>query len=213
MTTQTIAGIAIPDTQLVRDTTDYIRDVEDDLLFNHSRRVFLFGALHGRRLGLEPDLELLYVGAMFHDIGLTTNFRDSMLRFEVDGANAAEKFLRNQGFDDAAVRKVWLAIALHTTPGVPEFLDPEIALVTAGVETDVLGIGRDDLPDEARSAVTAAHPRPDFKRRILQAFTDGNVHRPHSTFGNVNADVLAHFDPTFVREDFVDIIVNNGWPE
>jgi hypothetical protein len=155
----------------------------------------------------------LYVGAMFHDIGLTDGFRDSMLRFEVDGANAAEKFLRDRGFDDAAVRKVWLSIALHTTPGVPEFLDPEIALVTAGVETDVLGIGRDDLPEEVRNAVTAAHPRPDFKRRILQAFTDGNVHRPRSTFGNVNADVLAHFDPTFVRDDFVDIILNNSWPE
>jgi HD domain-containing protein len=213
MTTQTIAGIAIPDTALVRDTTDYIRDLEDDLLFDHSRRVFLFGALQGQRRGLEPDLELLYVGAMFHDIGLTAGYRDSMLRFEVDGANAAEKFLRDHGFDDAAVRKVWLSIALHTTPGVPEFLDPEIALVTAGVETDVLGIGRDDLPDEARTAVTAAHPRPDFKRRILQAFTDGNVHRPRSTFGNVNADVLAHFDPTFVRDDFVDTILNNSWPE
>jgi hypothetical protein len=212
MTIQTIAGIAIPDTQLVRDTTEYIRDVEDDLLFNHSRRVFLFGALHGRRLGLEPDLELLYVGAMFHDIGLTTNFRDSMLRFEVDGANA-EKFLRNQGFDDSAVRKVWLAIALHTTPGVPEFLDPEIALVNAGVKTDVVGIGRDDLPEEVRDAVTAAHPRPDFKRRILRAFFDGNVHRPHSTYGTINADVMAHFDPTFVRDDFAAIILNNGWPE
>jgi hypothetical protein len=213
MTTQTIAGIAIPDTQLVRDTTEYIRDVEDDLLFNHSRRVFLFGALQGRRLGLEPDLELLYVGAMFHDIGLTANFRDSMLRFEVDGANAAEKFLRNQGFDDAAVRKVWLAIALHTTPGVPEFLDPEIALVNAGVKTDVVGIGRDDLPAEVRDAVTAAHPRPDFKRRILRAFFDGNRHRPHSTYGTINADVLAHFDPAFVRDDFAEIILNNDWPE
>jgi HD superfamily phosphodiesterase len=213
MTTQTIAGIALPDTQLVRDTTEYIRDTENDLLFDHSRRVFLFGALQGRRRGLDPDLELLYVGAMFHDIGLTDGFRDSALRFEVDGANAAEKFLRDHGFDDAAVRKVWLSIALHTTPGVPEFLDPEIALVTAGVETDVLGIGRDDLPEEVRNAVTAAHPRPDFKRRILQAFTDGNAHRPRSTFGNVNADVLAHFDPTFVRDDFVDIILNNSWPE
>jgi hypothetical protein len=213
MTTQTIAGIAIPDTQLVRDTTAYIRDVEDDLLFDHSRRVFLFGALHGRRLGLAPDLELLYVGAMFHDIGLTTNFRDSMLRFEVDGANAAEKFLRNQGFDDAAVRKVWLAIALHTTPGVPEFLDPEIALVNAGVKTDVVGIGRDDLPEEVRDAVTAAHPRPDFKRQILRAFFDGNVHRPHSTYGTINADVMAHFDPTFARDDFAQIILNNAWPE
>ena len=115
---------------------------------------------------------------MFHDIGLTADYRDSMLRFEVDGANAAEKFLRDRGLDDAAVRKVWLSIALHTTPGVPEFLDPEIALVTAGVETDVLGIGRDDLPDDVRNAVTAAHPRPDFKRRILRAFTDGNRHRP-----------------------------------
>ncbi|MDT5210717.1 MAG: hypothetical protein QOF67_3132, partial [Mycobacterium sp.] len=168
MTTQTIAGIAIPDTPLVRDTTEYIRDVENDLLFNHSRRVFLFGALQGQRRGLDPDLELLYVGAMFHDIGLTADYRDSTLRFEVDGANAAEKFLRDRGIDDATVRKVWLSIALHTTPGVPEFLDPEIALVTAGVETDVLGIGRDDLSDNVRNAVTAAHPRPDFKRRILQ---------------------------------------------
>ena len=213
MTTQTIAGIAIPDTALVRDTTEFIRDVEDDLLFDHSRRVFLFGALQGRRRGLHPDLELLYVGAMFHDIGLTQQYRDSMLRFEIDGANAAEKFLRDRGYDDATVRKVWLSIALHTTPEVPEFLDPEIALVTAGVETDVLGIGRDDLTEEARNAVTVAHPRPDFKGRILQAFTDGNRRRPRSTFGNVNADVLAHYDPDFVRDEFVEIILKNGWPE
>ena len=213
MTTQTIAGIAIPDTPLVRDTTEYIRDVEDDLLFDHSRRVFLFGALQGRRRGLEPDLELLYVGAMFHDIGLTADYRDSMLRFEVDGANAAEKFLRDRGTDDAAVRKVWLSIALHTTPGVPEFLDPEIALVTAGVETDVLGFGRDDLSPQDLSAVTSAHPRPDFKRCILQAFTDGMKHRPRTTFGTMNADVLAHFDPTFVRDDFVTTINHSSWPE
>ena len=49
-----------------------------------------------------------------------------------------------------------------------EFLEPEIALLTAGVETDVLGIGGDDLPCERLAAVIAAHPRPDFKRRILQ---------------------------------------------
>jgi HD superfamily phosphodiesterase len=210
---ETIAGIVIPDTTLVRDVTEYIRQAEDDLLFHHSRRVFLFGALHGRRLGLRPDLELLYVGAMFHDIGLTERYRTSTLRFEVDGANAARDFLRERGIDEASARKVWLSIALHTTPGVPEFLDPEIALVTAGVEADVLGIGRDELPSEALDAVTAAHPRPDFKRRILQAFTDGNRHRPRTTFGNVNADVLEHFDNSFVRDDFVEIILNNSWPE
>jgi hypothetical protein len=210
---QHIAGIDIPDTPLVREITEYIRDTEDELLFNHSRRVFLFGALQGRRRGLQPDLELLYAGAMFHDIGLTENYRTSMVRFEVDGANAARDFLLQRGVDDAAARKVWLSIALHTTPGVPEFLEPEIALVTAGVETDVLGIGRDDLSSDALDAVTAAHPRPDFKNRILRAFTDGMKHRPRSTFGTVNADVLEHFDSSFVRDDFVEIIRANSWPE
>jgi len=211
--TQSIAGIAIPDTPLTREITEYIRDTEDELLFNHSRRVFLFGALQGRRRGLQPDLELLYTGAMFHDIGLTEGYRTSMLRFEVDGANAARDFLLERGFDEATARKVWLSIALHTTPGVPEFLDPEIALVTAGVETDVLGIGRNDLSAEAIEAVTAAHPRPDFKNRILRAFNDGMKHRPDSTFGTMNDDVLQHFDDSFVRENFVQIILNNSWPE
>jgi HD superfamily phosphodiesterase len=210
---ETIAHIVVPDTALVRDVTAHIRDAEDDLLFDHSRRVFFFGALQGRRLGLDPDLELLYVGAMFHDIGLTERYRTSMQRFEVDGANAARDFLRDRGVDEAAIRKVWLGIALHTTPGVPEFLDPEIALVTAGVETDVLGIGRGELSSEALDAVTAAHPRPDFKRQILAAFTEGMKHRPGSTFGTVNADVLEHLDPSFTRDDFVEIIRGNDWPE
>jgi HD superfamily phosphodiesterase len=88
-TTDTIAGITIPDTPLVHDVTDFIREAENDLLFHHSRRVSLFGALQGRRRGLRPDLELLYVGAMFHDLGLTERYRTSNLRFEVDSANAA----------------------------------------------------------------------------------------------------------------------------
>jgi HD superfamily phosphodiesterase len=209
----TIADIVVPDTPLVRAITDVIRDAEDDLLFDHSCRVFLFGALQGHRLGLQPDLELLYAGAMFHDLGLTGRYRNSTLRFEVDSANAARRFLVQHGVDEADADKVWLSIALHTTPGIPEFLAPEIALVTAGVETDVLGIGRDDLSAEALAAVTAAHPRRDFKRRILVAFNEGMKHRPHSTFGTVNADVLQHFDTSFARENFVDIIVNNSWPE
>lgn len=216
MTTQpieTVADVAIPDTALVREVTDFIRDAEDDLLFDHSRRVFLFGALRGRRRGLQPDLELLYVAAMFHDLGLTQRYRTSNLRFEIDGANAARDFLLHRGVDEADARKVWLGIALHTTPGIPQFLEPEIALVNAGVETDVVGVGCDDLSPEALGAVTAAHPRPDFKRRILAAFTDGMKHRPRTTFGTMNADVLQHYDPAFVRDDFVEIILNSSWPE
>ncbi len=211
--TETIAGITIPDSSLVSEATALVREATDDLLYHHSRRVFLFGALQGRRRGLAPDLELLYVGAMFHDLGLTERFGSIGLRFEVDGANAAQDFLRAQGLSAADIRKVWLGLALHTTPGVPEFLDPEIALVTAGVETDVLGIGYRDLPAADVAQVTAAHPRPDFKRQILSAFAQGNRHRPESTFGNVNADVLAHYSPGFVRGDFVEVVLGSEWPE
>lgn len=211
--TETIAGITVPDTRLVREVTEFVRDTEDDLLYDHSRRVFLFGALQGQRRGLRPDLELLYAGAMFHDIGLTGGYRDSQLRFEVDGAHAARDFLLQHGVGEDEARTVWLAIALHTTPGVPEFLDPVVAMVTAGVETDVLGIGYHDLTDDQRAAVTAAHPRPDFKKRILHAFTEGNAHRPRTTFGTVNADVLEHYQDGFVRDDFVRIILGNAWPE
>lgn len=208
---ESIAGITIPATQLVADATELVRASTDELLFNHSRRVFLFGSLQGRRLGLNVDAELLYIGAMFHDLGLTDEYGSQDLRFEIDGANVAKKFLTEHGFSHDEAMKVWTAIALHTTPGVPEYMAPEIALVTAGVETDVLGIGYNDLPAADIAAVTAAHPRPNFKQGILQAFNNGNKHRPETTFGNVNADVLAHFSPTFERTDFVDIINNSPW--
>lgn len=209
----TVSGITIPDTALVKEATEFIREREDDLLFDHSRRVFFFGALQGQKRGRQVDLELLYLGAMFHDLGLTDEYRNSHLRFEVDGAHAARDFMLERGASEGDARSVWLGIALHTTPGVPEFLECEVALVTAGVETDVLGIGYHDLSDEERAAVTAAHPRPDFKSRILTAFAEGNYHRPETTFGNVNADVLEHFMPDFERDDFVEIIRNNPWEQ
>src|SRR6202046_829787 len=101
-----IAGVNLPDTELVTAITAHIRAAEDDLLFDHSRRVFLFGALQGRRRGLEPNLELLYAGAMFHDIGLTQRFATSQLRFEVDSANTARDFLLERGVDKADANKV-----------------------------------------------------------------------------------------------------------
>ena len=210
---ETIAGVAIPATALVREATEFIRSAEDDVLFHHSRRVFLFGALHGRRLGLQPDPELLYVGAMFHDLCLTARYGTSTQRFEMDGADAARDFLLERGVRQSDADKVWLGIALHTTPEVTARLDPETAMLAAGVKTDVVGVGRENLTPEAIDAVTAAHPRPDFKNRILAAFNDGMKHRPDTTFGTMNDDVLAHFDPTFKRGNLVDSIFNSTWPE
>jgi len=209
---ETIANIKIPDSKMAKDLTELIRDKEPDLLYHHSRRVYLFGALTGQRKGLVYDPELLYVGAIFHDIGLTERYRNSMLRFEVDGANAARDFLRKYGVPESSVEMVWDAIALHTTPGIPEHKKAVVALVTAGVEMDVLGFAYKEFNEPQRHAVVAAHPRGNhFKQNIIDAFYHGMAHRPDSTFGTVNDDVLAFKNPKFQRADFCKIILHSAW--
>jgi HD superfamily phosphodiesterase len=210
---QSIAGIAIPSTPLAAETTALVQEAADDTLFHHSRRVFLWGMLKSSARGLQVDPELAYVGAMFHDLGLTADHRTRDQRFELDGAEAAYGFLRDHGRSEQEARNVWLAIALHTTPEVPMRLAPEVAVVTLGVETDVLGFDLDEISPEQRREVVDAHPRDDFKNRILRAFYDGMADRPETTFGTMNDDVLAHFDPGFTRQDFVQIIQANAWPE
>src|SRR3546814_5892680 len=147
---ESIAGIRVPDSAVARAATQLVRDTEDDLLYNHSRRVFFWGALNGERRGLKYEPELLYLGAMFHDMGLTEAYSSPDLRFEVDGANAARAFMKSHSVSERDIEDVWTAIALHTTPGIPEHMRPTIELVTAGVEMDVLGIAYPDFPHEQR---------------------------------------------------------------
>src|ERR1700758_2966529 len=202
-----VAGVVIPDSTLAREVTELVRDTEPALLFHHSSRVYYWGALTGKRRALRFDPELLYAGAMFHDMGLTPAHASARERFEVDGANVARDFLRSHGIAQRDVETVWTAIALHTTPGIPQHMHPIVALVTAGVEMDVMGISYAEYSDAEREAVVHAHPRtPRFKEDIIQAFYDGNKHKPETTFGNVNADVLADKDPHFVRINFCSVI-------
>jgi hypothetical protein len=210
--TFTVDGIDIPDSRLAREITELVRDTESSLLFHHSSRVYYWGALTGKRRRLRYDAELLYAGAMFHDMGLTPEHSSDDERFEVDGANAARDFLRGHGISQEDIDTVWTAIALHTTPGIPQHMHPVIALVTAGVEMDVLGLAYHDYSDAQRQAVVQAHPRPDhFKEDIIQTFYDGIKHKPDTTFGNVKADVLADKDPAFKRGNFCSVIRRSAW--
>jgi hypothetical protein len=211
-TTFSIAGVMIPDSKLAREITELVTDTESPPLFHHSSRVFYWGALAGKRRGLRFDHELLYAGAMFHDMGLTVRHSSADERFEVDGANSARDFLRGHGIAQHDVETVWTAIALHTTLGIPRHMHPVVALVTAGVEMDVLGLSYAEYSDAEREAVVHAHPRtPRFKEDIIQAFYDGIKHKPETTFGNVKADVLADKDPEFTRGNFCGVIRRSAW--
>jgi len=207
-----IDGIFIPDTKLAREATELVRATENDLLFNHSSRVYYWGALAGKQRELKYDAELLYVGCLFHDMGLTLQYGSRDKRFEVDGANAARDFLKSHGIAKRDIDLVWTSIALHTTPAIPEFMEPVIALVTAGVEMDVLGINYSDYDNETREKVVNKYPRTDnFKEDIIQAFYNGIKNKTQTTFGNVKADVIADKDPSFKPYNFCSIIRNSQW--
>jgi hypothetical protein len=210
--TTLISGVVVPDSKLAREATELVRDTEPSLLFNHSTRVYYFGSLAGKRRGLKFDPELLYVAAMFHDMGLTRQYSSKSDRFEVDGANAAKAFLCQHNISEPEIDTVWTAIALHTTPGIPQYMHPVVALLTNGVEMDVLGIAYSEFPEADREAIVAAYPRTEhFKEDIIQAFYDGIKRKPETTFGNVKADVLADKDPKFQRMNFCSLIRGSQW--
>jgi hypothetical protein len=206
------SGVTIPDSRIAREVTELVRDTENSLLFNHSSRVYYFAAATGKRKGLTFDPELLYVSAMFHDMGLTPKHSSDADRFEVDGANAAREFLHQHKIPQQEIDTVWTSIALHTTPGIPQYMHPVIALLTNGVEMDVLGIAYSEFSDADREAIVAAYPRTaHFKEDIIQTFYDGIKHKPETTFGNVKADVLADKDPKFRRINFCSAIRSSQW--
>jgi len=209
---KTVAGIDIPDSAMARAATEQIRGIESELMFHHALRSFLFGALTGYRRKLRFDPELLYVSALFHNVGLHVSHPHAPYRFEVDGANAAREFLRQHAAAQSSIAEVWEAIALHTTPGIPEHMTPLVALVCAGVQMDVRGAGYSEFTVQQREEIVRAYPREsDFKEKIIEAYALGMEHRAETTFGTVNADVLDRWDPNYRRLNFCGLVLGSDW--
>jgi HD domain-containing protein len=209
--TGVISGVRIPDSKMAREAAELVRQHEDKMLFNHSVRVYVFGAIKGMREKLKFDSELLYVAALFHDLGLVDPYHTETKRFEVDGADAAREFLKGHGIAQPQADLVWEAIALHTTPGIPQYMRPEIALTNAGVLMDVVAIGYDAYTPEQRDQVTAAFPRGDFKNEFVKVQTCSALRKPQTTFGTVNFDFIQNHDPAFHKPNACTRIRNTPW--
>ncbi len=210
---KSVAGIQIPDSSIANEATELLLTHGTEFLFNHSLRVFIFAALNGQRKKLNYDAELLYVSAVFHDLGLTKKYSSTDLRFEVDGANAARDFLKSHGFPKNALQLVWDTIALHTTIGIAEHKEPEVALLYSGVGLDVMGEGYQELTEKNRTEIVSAFPRNGFKKNIIPTFFSGFEHKTDTTFGNIKADVCAYMIPDFKRKNFCDCILCSPWSE
>jgi hypothetical protein len=206
-------ALVIPDSLLAKEATGILREYSSDLIFNHSIRVYLFAAEHGRRRKLRFDAELLYIAAAFHDLGLSKKFSSENERFEVDGANAARQFLCAHSVPEEQVRTVWEAIALHTTPGITQHMQPEVALLYSGVGLDVLGRGLDQFSSELREQIVAKYPRRHFREAFIREYFAGFAHKPHTTYGTVNAGVCERYLPGFKSPNACDLIASSPFPD
>lgn len=196
----------VPDTQLTREAAGLLREFSTPLLFNHSHRVFFWARELGKQSGEQFDLELLFICAAFHDLGLLRKFSSATDRFEVDGANAARQFLERHDVIGTRIQTAWDAIALHTTPGIAQYKQLEVELLFNGVGLDVLGIGFETFPEDVRKTVVARFPRTNFKEDIAKAFLGGFQHKTQSTEGTCNEDICSCLIRGYKRSNFYEQI-------
>ena len=208
-----LTEITIPDSKLCQKATRLVEQVSSKCLCNHCMRTYFFGELLGQREGLKYDRELFYVAAVLHDLGLTDTFRGEQ-RFEVDGADAAKKFVLENGLSESQSEVVWDAIALHTSIGIASRKQPEIALVHLGAGVDVLGLALEDLETSTVEQILENYPRLNFKQDFLDVLlVDIKQKMPHAIPLTWMAEVGRTEIANFICPTFVDLFKNSPFSE
>ena len=210
--TRLLAGVSVPDTALISRAIDFARERSEPYLFNHVMRSWLFAAIVAQRKQITHDGEVLAVTAILHDLGLAEAF-DGPLRFEVEGANAARTFARNEGMDDRRAQLIWDGVALNSTPSIALYKEAEIAVATMGIGLDWGGWGYEAVTDAEMAAIIEAFPRLVMKERFTQAVCRIVETRPATTYDNFARDFGERFVPGYKRPSTVDFLMNAPFQE
>ena len=210
--TRLLAGVSVPDTPLISRAIEYAREHSEPYLFNHVMRSWLFAVILAQLNETAHDAEVLAVMTILHDLGLAKAF-DGPLRFEVQGANAARAFARNQGIDDRRGQLIWDGVALNSTPSIALHKEAEIALSTAGIGLDWGGWGYDKVTEAQMAAVVDAFPRLEMKQRFTHAVCCIVETRPATTYDNFARDFGERFVPGYKPMSTVDYLLNSPFKE
>jgi hypothetical protein len=208
-----VAGIRIPDTRLARAAADLARSVSPETLYNHCLRTYLFAALSYERTGVRYDEELVFVASALHDLGLVDDFMTPNERFEVDGADAALRFLEQWKVPARRAEKVWDAIALHTSVGIVTRKAPEIAAVSIGAAIDATGLGLADLGANDVAEVLAAFPRLGFKKSAVASIIAYCERKPTTLLLHPWESVARRHVPNLPLPFLEDVILGAPFPE
>ena len=207
-----LAGITVPDTPAIALALERARSDSEAYLFNHAVRSWLFAARIAQLKSIAHDAEVLAVGTLLHDLTLTTDFKGPR-RFEVEAADLARAFVREQGFDDRRAQLIWDSVALNSTPSIASFKEPEVALSTAGIGLDWAGWQYDRFPSEEMAGILKAFPRLDMKRRFADSVCGLVKAHPETTYDNFSRDFGERFVAGYKSTSSVDLLMNAPFEE
>ena len=210
--TRVLGGVTVIDTPLITSALDYARVHSEPYLFNHAVRSWLFAVRLGQLQAVSHDAEVVAVGTLLHDIGLTNKVAGPR-RFEIEGADSARAFAREQGLDDRRARLIWHTVALNSTPSIALHDEAEVALSTAGIALDFGGLQYDQIPPAEMKSILSAFPRLDTKRRFTDAVCNIVRTRPETTSDNFARDFGARFVPGYTPSSAVDFLMNAPFEE
>jgi hypothetical protein len=210
--TRLLAGVTVPDTPAISGAIEYARERSEPYLFNHAMRSWLFAATLAQLNQTAHDGEVLAVTTVLHDLGLTEGF-DGPLRFEVEGANGARAFARNEGIDERRVQLIWDGVALNSTPSIALYKEAEIALATMGIGFDWGGWGYEALTEAQVGAIVEAFPRLEMKQQFTRAVCRIVETRPATTYDNFGRDFGERFVPGYKRVSTVDYLLSSPFKE
>jgi hypothetical protein len=209
--TRVLGGITVIETPLITRAMEYARIHSEPYLFNHAVRSWLFAVRLGQLQGVSHDPEVVAVGTLLHDLGLTNGFTGPK-RFEIEGADAARAFAREQGLDERRVELIWDSVALNSTPSIGLHKGAEVALCTAGIGVE-FGFQYDRIPPNEMKSILAAFPRLGMKRGFADSVCRIVKTKPETTYDNFAADFGERLVPDYQRPSTVDFLMNAPFEE
>jgi hypothetical protein len=207
-----IAGVSVPDSPLITEVLEYAQKLYEPYLFNHAMRSWLFAAKIGQLKGIDCDLEVVAVGTILHDIGLTAGVSGSN-RFEVNGAAAALSFVNERGFSSRRAQLLWDLVALNSTPSIALHKEAEVSLGTMGIGLDYGGFGFELIPSADMNDILSAFPRLKMKEQFTETCCRLVAAKPETSSDNFLRDFGERFVPGYRPISTVDLLMNAPFEE
>jgi hypothetical protein len=196
-------------TRLAKAAERLLQETSPDFLIDHCHRSVELASLIVTAGGIALDEEVLFVGVLLHDLGLTQRFHSSVVRFEVASANASRDLALAYGMNAERAANVWDVAALHATGGISDFKSTETAVGSDAIGRDVIGYGLDGFDPEVVAKIMET--RAGFAEPFIQAIVADLHDKPQVASSTWMTTIAAKYIPGFHQSVIEELALADPW--